>query len=263
SRMSHSSSRGTRSGALTRTRGDTTMTRTRRSHSPSARSRSSSAGPREHRRPGIKTAAVFIAAIAVASICIHKFWPRGAHSDKDYSPAGRRSRRRNAIRDRHNGYLDYDDHNVFDRNDHAPDDGRRRLPGREHYAARSRSDGRSRGYGSDSDGDSYHSDEYLPSPSERLSNRRGTIEGGRRSKSRGFGAQDDNEVVQYERQSNRSEADRSRIEEERPQRPQYNEAVEDWGRRGSQRPPSPSDERGNRGESEYADRRSRRRSAYH
>ncbi|KAK1970151.1 hypothetical protein LY78DRAFT_735413 [Colletotrichum sublineola] len=249
--MSHSS-RDTRGGALTRVRGDTTMTRTRRSHSPSTRSRSSSAGPREHHRPSIKTAAVFIAAVAVASICIHKLWPRG--SDKDHwkdsasSSAGRRSRRRNAIRDRHNGYLDYDDHNVFDRNDRPRDDRRRRLPEREYYAAPSRSEGRSRGYGSDSDGDSYHSHEYLPSPSERLSNRR--------SKSRGIGTLADNELVRYERQSNRS------FEEERPQRPQYNEAVEDWSRRGSQRPPSPSDERGYRGESEYADRKSRRRSVY-
>ncbi|KAK2034106.1 hypothetical protein LX32DRAFT_634528 [Colletotrichum zoysiae] len=242
------------------------MTRRRRSYSPSTRSRSSSAGPREHHRPSIKTAAVFIAAVAVASICIHKLWPRGSDKDRrdwDQSPAssaGRRSRRRNAIRDRHNGYLDYDDHDVFDRNDHARDQGRRRrrLPEREHYTASSRSDGRSRGYGSESDGDSYHSDEYLPSPSERFSNRRGAIEGDRRSKSRGVSALDDNELVRYERQSNRS------VEEERPQRPQYNEAVADWSRRGSQRPPSPSDERGYRGgESDYADRKSRRRSVYH
>ncbi|KZL75969.1 hypothetical protein CT0861_05222 [Colletotrichum tofieldiae] len=265
--MSHSS-RDTRSGALTRTRDDTTMTRTRRSYSPSFRSRSSSAGPRDHRRPGIKTTAVFIAAIAVASICVHKFWPRGTvHSKKENwehsaSSSGRRSRRRNAIRDRHNGYIDYDDHNVFDRNDY-PHDGRRRLPEREYYPPRSRSDGRSRGYDSDSEGDSYYSDDYLPSPSERFSKRRGTIEGDRRGRSRGVGPEEDNEVVRYEKQSNRSEADRSRFEEERPQRPRYNEAVEDWSRRGGQRYPSPSDERGYRVEPEYVDQRSRRRSDYY
>ncbi|KAK1995727.1 hypothetical protein LX36DRAFT_581836, partial [Colletotrichum falcatum] len=269
SHMSHSS-RDTRSGALTRTRGDATrtrgdtaMTRTRRSHSPSSRSRSSSAGPREHRRPSIKTAAVFIAAVAVASICIHKLWPRSSDKDRwDESPAslaGRRSRRRNAIRDRHNGYLDYDDHNVFDSNDRARYDSRRRrrLPEREYHPARSRIDGRSTGYGSGSDGYSSHSDEYLPSPSERFSHRRGTIEGDRRSRSRGVGALGDNELVRYERQSNRS------FEEERPQRPQYNEAVADWSRRGSHQLPSLSDERSYRGESEYADRKSRRRPVYH
>ncbi|EFQ35419.1 hypothetical protein CGRA01v4_06212 [Colletotrichum graminicola] len=261
SRMSHSS-RDTNSGVLTkRTRGDTTMARTRRSHSPSTRSRSSSAGPREHRRPSIKTAAVLVAAVAVATICLHKLWPRSSHKDhwepSPASSAGRLSRRRNAIRDRHNGYLDYDDHNVFDRNDHVRSDRRRRLPEREHYPAPSHSDGRSRGYGSDSDGDSYHSDEYLPSPSERFSNRRSTIEGDRRSKSRGISALDNNEIVRYERQSNMS------FEEERPQRPQYNEAVADWSRRGSQLPSSLSDEQSYKGESEYADRRSRRRPVYH
>ncbi|KAK1597084.1 uncharacterized protein LY79DRAFT_587556 [Colletotrichum navitas] len=261
SRMSRSS-RDTKSGVLTRTRGDTTMTRTRRSHSPSTRSRSSSAGPREHRRPSIKTAAVFVAAVAVATICLHKLWPRNSHKDHwEPSPAsssGRLSRRRNAIRDRHNGYLDYDDHNVFDRNDYVRNDRRRRrLREREQYPAPSRSDRRSRGYGSDSDGDSYQSDEYLPSPSERFSNRRGAIDEDLRSKSRGIGALDDNEIVRYERQSNMS------CEEERPQRPQYNEAVADWSRRGSQLPPSPSDERSYKGESDYADRRSRRRPVYH
>ncbi|GJC96196.1 hypothetical protein CH63R_01861 [Colletotrichum higginsianum IMI 349063] len=279
--MSHSS-QNTRSGALTRsTRDDTTMTRTRRTYSPSSRSRSSSAGPRgshHHRRPSIKTAAVFIAAVAVASLCVHKLWPRGtSHSkkqdwDQSLTPPGRRSRRRNAIRDRHNGYLDYDDHNVFDRNDYyRPHDNvaRGALPrgrGESYYPPRVRGgDGRSRGYGSDSDGDSYYSDDYLPSPSERFSGRRGTIEGGadRRGRSRGFGgADEENEVVRYEKQSNRSEADRSRFEEERPERPRYNEAVEDWSRRGGQRYPSPSEERGYRGEPDYVDRRSRRRSDY-
>ncbi|KAJ0165664.1 hypothetical protein CTA2_10459 [Colletotrichum tanaceti] len=270
SRMSHSS-QNTRRGALTRgTRDDTAMTRTRRTYSPSSRSRSSSAGPRgiqHHRRPSIKTAAVLIAAVAVASLCVRKLWPRGTARhpkkqdwDRSLTPPGRRSRRRNVIRDRHNGYLDYDDHNVFDRNDYyrPGDDGARgALPGtggEPYYPPRGRGDGRSRGYGygSDSDGDSYYSDDYLPSPSERFS--------GRRGRSRGFGgADEENEVARYEKQSIRSEADKSRFEEARPR---YNEAVEDWSRRGGQRYQSPSDERGYRGEPEYVDRRSRRRSDY-
>ncbi|KAK1634876.1 hypothetical protein BDP81DRAFT_54124 [Colletotrichum phormii] len=248
-----------RSRALTKTTGsgDTTMARTRRSYSPSSRSRSSSAGPRDHhKKPGIKTAAVFIAAIAVASLAVHKLWPRGIiHSEKEHwehssSPGGRRSRRRNAIRDRHNGYIDYDDHNVWDRNDHPRD--RRRLPERDYYPPRSRGGGRSRGYGSESEGDSYYSDDYLPSPSER----RGRLEGDGRGRSRGIGAEGENEMVRYEKQSNRSEAAGSRFVEERLPRPRYNEAVEDWSRRGGQRFPSPP------GEPEYVDRKSRRRSNY-
>ncbi|WYZ39737.1 hypothetical protein EsH8_IV_000078 [Colletotrichum jinshuiense] len=242
------------------------MPRSRRSYSPS--SRSSSAGPRNHRRPGLKTAAVFIAAVAVASICVHKFWPRGIiHSEKEHwehsSSPGRRSRRRNAVRDRHNGYIDYDDHNVFDSNDHGRN--RRRLPEREYHSHRSRSEGRSRGRDSDSESDF---GDYLPTPSERFSERRERLEGDRRGRSRGFGAGEEtasafsvhrDEVIRYEKQSNRSEADRSRIEEERPRQPQYNEAVEDWGRRG-QRHSSPSDERGHRGEPVFNERRSKRRS---
>ncbi|OHE96576.1 hypothetical protein CORC01_08174 [Colletotrichum orchidophilum] len=258
-----------RSRALTKTTrsGDTTMARTRRSYSPSSRSRSSSAGPRNHhKKPGIKTAAVFIAAIAVASLAVHKLWPRGIiHSEKEHwehSPSGRRCRRRNAIRDRHNGYIDYDDHNVWDRNDYPRD--RRRLPEREYHPPRSRGGGRARGYGSESDGDSYYSDDYLPTPSERFRERRPGIEGDGRGRLRGIGAEGENEIVRYEKQSNRSEADRSRLVEERLQKPRYNEAVEDWSRRGGQRLPSPSDDRrGFRGEPEYEDRRSRRRSDYY
>ncbi|KAF4775589.1 hypothetical protein HER10_EVM0012282 [Colletotrichum scovillei] len=252
-----------RSRALTQTTrsGTTTMARTRRSYSPSSRSRSSSAGPRDHhKKPGIKTAAVFIAAIAVASLAVHKLWPRGIiHSEKEHwehspPPGGRRSRRRNAIRDRHNGYIDYDDHNVWDRNDYPRD--RRRLSEREYYPPRSRGGRRSRGYGSESEGDSYYSDDYLPSPSERFE-RRGRIEGDGRGRSRGVGAEGENEMVRYEKQSNRSEAAGSRFVEERLPRPRYNEAVEDWSRRGDQRFPSPPRE------PEYVDRRSRRRSDYY
>ncbi|OLN87141.1 hypothetical protein CCHL11_08949 [Colletotrichum chlorophyti] len=249
------------------------MPRTRRSYTSSSsrspsparslsrsrsRSRSSSAGPQRRRRPGLKTTAVFIAALAVATICIHKFWRRGGnvHSekrqywDRSPSPSGRRSRRRNVVRDRHNGYLEY----------HRP------PPSRREQRRQTRSGPRSRSYDdSESETISYVSG-YLPSPRER--ERRERFDADHRGRSRGpapdqesasgfSGGRD--EVVRYEKQSNRSEADKSRIEDDRSRRQGYGDVLDDWHRRG-QRNASPSYERGYRPETVFDDRRSRRRS---
>ncbi|KAF9878029.1 hypothetical protein CkaCkLH20_04605 [Colletotrichum karsti] len=253
------------------------------SYSPS---RSSSAGPhprnvprnyiRNHaprpKKPSFKTTAVFIAAIAVATICVHRVWTK-RRSDKDNhhrsweNTPGRRSVRRNVVRDRHNGYI-IDEHEEWTR--------RRRLPERE-YRDRDR---RSRFYDDESDG--YYSDHYHPPPppSNRTQQRlprslpRSRADGrsGRSLVEENFvpvfeGPRD--EVVRYEKAPTvrsatgaaaaaaAGDSTQQVIEEDTTSRRRVEDAVEDWHRRGSRRFPSPE-----RRETVFDDRRSRRASAY-
>ncbi|KAL0931478.1 uncharacterized protein CTRU02_214213 [Colletotrichum truncatum] len=266
---SRSSSRS-RSQSRSRSR-----SRSRSQSRPRARSisRSSTAGPhprsnthRKHRnrnhprfrRPSVKTAAIFVAALAVATVCVHRIWQkRTARSEKDHweNSPGRHSRRRNVVRDRHNGYLDGGGYNHSNR---------RQLHDRDY-----RSRGGSRFYDDESDGDPYYSD-YCPSPSERTRFPRRERIGDRRG--RGLEAEDGagsafgggrDELVRYEKASTaRSEAESNRLfDEDTRSRRRFEDTIDDWNRRDARREPSPSDER--RPEPIPADRRSRRRSDYY
>ncbi|EQB50285.1 hypothetical protein CGLO_10289 [Colletotrichum gloeosporioides Cg-14] len=227
-----------------------------RSRSP-PRSRSSSAGPhprnarrsynnnKNHRprlpkkKPSFKTTAVLIAAIAVATICIHRVWHkrkhpevRGPHWDTLNAP-GRHSRRRNVVRDRHNGYVP--------EHDRPP----RRLPPRRG----------SRYYEDESDG--YFSDYNPPPRTYRLAEE---PRGQRLTEEAIMGPPRD-EIVRYAKTSARSEAESSkRFFDEDNRSRRVEDAVEDWSRRGAARFPSPD---GRRPETVYDDRRSRRRSDYY
>ncbi|KAF5528396.1 hypothetical protein CGCA056_v001939 [Colletotrichum aenigma] len=227
-----------------------------RSRSP-PRSRSSSAGPHPRnarrsynnnnnrrprlpkKKPSFKTTAVLIAAIAVATICIHRVWHkrkhpevRGPHWDTLNAP-GRHSRRRNVVRDRHNGYVPECD---------CPP---RRLPPRRGP----------RYYEDESDG--YLSDYNPPPRTYRLAEE---PRGQRLTEEAIMGPPRD-EIVRYAKTSGRSEAESSkRFFDEDNRSRRVEDAVEDWSRRGAARFPSPD---GRRPETVYDDRRSRRRSDYY
>ncbi|KAF6837551.1 hypothetical protein CMUS01_04976 [Colletotrichum musicola] len=215
---------------------------------------------RSHRRfhppkPSLKTAAIAVAALAVAAICVHRFWSRRAAIREkerwDHSPPRRRLRRRNVIRDRHNGYIDDCERST-----------RRRLPEREFYPP-ARSRGESRYY--ESDGDSYYSDSYCHSPTgRRFSERRERIDDRRARRLAeedvaAFGGPRD-EIVRYEKPLTAgSEAQSGRFfDDDRRYRRRYGDILDDWDRRGERAFPSPTIEP--RLEPVFDDRRSRRRS---
>lgn len=248
--LSRSSTAGPRSRTLTRDR-------------PRARSLSrarSQSRSRSHRRfnppkPSLKTAAIAVAALAVAAICVHRFWSR-RRSEKDccgHPPPRRRLRRRNVIRDRHNGYID-----DYERSN------RRRLPEREFCPARSRGGGPGY-YDGESDGYSYYSDDYCHSPTgRRFSDRRERIDDRRARRAveenvAVFGGPRD-EIVRYEKPPTaRSEAENSRfLDDDRRSRRRYGDLLDDWDRRGERAFPSPTVEP--RLDPMLDDRRSRRRS---
>uniref|UniRef100_L2FF68 Uncharacterized protein n=1 Tax=Colletotrichum fructicola (strain Nara gc5) TaxID=1213859 RepID=L2FF68_COLFN len=191
------------------------------------------------KKPSFKTTAVLIAAIAVATICIHRVWHkrkhpevRGPHWDTLNAP-GRHSRRRNVVRDRHNGYVP-----EYDR---PP----RRLPPRRGP----------RYYEDESDG--YFSDYNPPPRTYRLAEE---PRGQRLTEEAIMGPPRD-EIVRYAKTSGRSEAESSkRFFDEDNRSRRVEDAVEDWSRRGAARFPSPD---GRRPETVYDDRRSRRRSDYY